>query len=135
MYRESWGRACYAGYLVCLSAKQAIATPEFILYFTSSLSYRNWLSSVFIQATIQNVSAEKYANLSLALPSILEQKMIIDYLDQQTARIDALISRIQDGIKKLKEYSTALISAAVTGKIDVRDVAEESLHGYLGEEP
>jgi restriction endonuclease S subunit len=52
---------------------------------------------------------------------MLEQRAIVAHLDHETAKIDALISRIRDGIEKLKEYSTALISAAVTGKIDVRE--------------
>jgi len=43
------------------------------------------------------------------------------HIDSETAKIDALISRIRECIEKLKEYSAALISAAVTGKIDVRD--------------
>ncbi len=59
-------------------------------------------------------------NLQVLIPPFKEQKMIAAYLDHETAKIDALISRIREGIEKLKEYSTALISAAVTGKIDVR---------------
>jgi len=54
------------------------------------------------------------------VPPLTEQQAIANYLDHETAKIDALISRIREGIEKLKEYSTALISAAVTGKIDVR---------------
>jgi type I restriction enzyme, S subunit len=42
-------------------------------------------------------------------------------IDRENASIDALIYKIQDGIEKLKEYRIALISAAVTGKIDVRN--------------
>ncbi len=38
----------------------------------------------------------------------------------ETSKIDALISKVRDGIDKLREYRTALISTAVTGKIDVR---------------
>jgi restriction endonuclease S subunit len=54
------------------------------------------------------------------IPPRSEQDAIVNYIHEETARIDALISRIREGIEKLKEYSTALISAAVTGKIDVR---------------
>jgi len=50
-----------------------------------------------------------------------EQHRIADFLDRETAKIDALISKIQEAIERLKEYRTALISAAVTGKIDVRE--------------
>ena len=59
-------------------------------------------------------------NLRHPIPSIDEQRAIADFLDRETGQIDALIKKIQESIKKLLEYRTALISAAVTGKIDVR---------------
>ena len=45
------------------------------------------------------------------------------FLDRETANIDALITKVREAIDHLKEYRTALISAAVTGKIDVRKEA------------
>jgi len=42
-------------------------------------------------------------------------------LDRETSKIDALIAKVTEAIEKLKEYRTALISAAVTGKINVRE--------------
>ncbi len=70
--------------------------------------------------SMQNISQSTILNLVIPLPDLSEQQTIVAYLDHETAKIDTLISRIRDGIEKLKEYSTALISAAVTGKIDVR---------------
>ena len=49
-----------------------------------------------------------------------EQAGIADFLDRETAKIDALIAKIQEAIERLKEYRNTLVSAAVTGKIDVR---------------
>ncbi len=121
MYRTSWGRACYAGYLIRARIDCRSALPEHVSYFTASASYWNWLTSVFSQSTIQNVNAEKYSNLFLAIPAIDEQNAIVSYLDRETAKIDELISRIREAIEKLREYSAALVSAAVTGKIDVRE--------------
>jgi len=60
-------------------------------------------------------------NAFVSIPPIEEQKQITKYLDRETAKTDALISKSREGIDKLKEYRTALISAAATGKIDVRD--------------
>ncbi|MFC2000380.1 hypothetical protein ACFLXE_06460, partial [Chloroflexota bacterium] len=54
-----------------------------------------------------------------------EQDAIVEYLDQVTAKIDALIAKIQQAIERLKEYRAALISATVTGKIDVRGGAQK----------
>jgi type I restriction enzyme, S subunit len=58
--------------------------------------------------------------LKVMVPPIEEQRAIAGYLEHETARIDALISKVGEAIEKLKEYSAGLISAAVTGKIDVR---------------
>ncbi|MEN9354245.1 MAG: Type restriction enzyme EcoKI specificity protein [Fibrobacterota bacterium] len=58
----------------------------------------------------------------VAVPSHAEQFAIVAYLDEQTARFDALMAEARRGIELLKERRTALISAAVTGKIDVREV-------------
>ena len=60
-------------------------------------------------------------NQKLPLPLIAEQRAIADYLDQKTARIDALSERAETAIERLNEYRTALITATVTGKIDVRE--------------
>lgn len=54
------------------------------------------------------------------MPDLPEQLQIADYMRNETTKIDALIVKVREGIEKLKEYRTALISAAVTGKIDVR---------------
>jgi type I restriction enzyme S subunit len=60
-------------------------------------------------------------SLAVVLPPAAEQDAIAALLDQKTAQLDALIATVREGIDKLREYRTALISAAVTGKIDVRD--------------
>lgn len=121
LYRRSWGECAYAGYLIRARLDIDVALPEFVRYFTASSSYWQWLSGTFIQATIQNVSAERYASLRIPLPPVREQRAIAAYLDQETARIDALVAKVREAIERLKELRTALIAAAVTGKIDVRE--------------
>jgi restriction endonuclease S subunit len=61
------------------------------------------------------------ARIKVQVPSRRERRAITDYLDRETAKIDALIRKAQTMIDRLQEYRTALISAAVTGKIDVRE--------------
>ncbi|HEY6541252.1 MAG TPA: restriction endonuclease subunit S, partial [Ktedonobacteraceae bacterium] len=70
--------------------------------------------------TKDGLNLDDVGNLRIVVPPLSEQKAIADHLDQEIAKIDALISKIGEAIEKLKEYSTALISAAVTGKVDVR---------------
>jgi type I restriction enzyme, S subunit len=69
--------------------------------------------------------------LSLPLPPVKEQVSILDFLDHETAKIDTLIEKAQHSIDLSKERRTALISAAVTGKIDVRNWQPPSNDGNV----
>ncbi len=120
LYNESWGVACFAGYLIKATILPSKANSKFISYFTNTTNYWQWLGSSQIQSTIENVSAEKYANLYIPMPPLQEQQAIANYLDKATDKIDTLISKATKAIDLLKEKRTALISSAVTGKIDVR---------------
>ena len=57
----------------------------------------------------------------MTVPPIEEQDAITDYLDRETRKINTLIDKARSAIDLLREHRTALISAAVTGKIDVRE--------------
>ena len=50
-----------------------------------------------------------------------EQSAIANFLDRETAKIDRMVAKVEAAIDRLREYRTALITAAVTGKIDVRE--------------
>jgi len=67
-----------------------------------------------IQATIQNVNAEKYANLWITVPPIPEQQAILAVVERDTNVLDRLISRAQREIALIREYSTRLIADVVT---------------------
>ena len=67
------------------------------------------------------LTCEFLRSLRLAFPPEEEQHTITEFLDRETAKIDALIAKIRQAIDYLKEYRTALISAVVTGKFDVRE--------------
>ena len=69
---------------------------------------------------------------TVIMPSLDEQRVVSAFLDRETARIDALMAKIQDAIAHLDEFRTALISAAVTGKIDVRATSAEASAGHGG---
>jgi type I restriction enzyme, S subunit len=90
-----------------------------------------WVSTKFIQDIVWN-SAVQAAQPNLAMedikafpcliPPLVEQRAIADYLDRETNKIDRMVAKIEEAIERLQEYRTALITAAVTGKIDVRNV-------------
>ncbi len=66
---------------------------------------------------------EHFRALRVALPPLDEQDQILAAIDRETARIDGLIAKTNRSIELLKEKRSALITAAVTGKIDVRNAA------------
>lgn len=68
-----------------------------------------------------NLSQDDLRKLKIPIPSYEEQAAIADYLDQETAKIDRLCDTVNQTIGCLKEYRTALITQAVTGKIKVTD--------------
>ena len=121
LYRRAWGECAYAGYLIRARFQTQAIESRFVRYFTASDPYWQWLNSAFIQATIQNVSAERYSSLLLSVPPREEQDAIVSYLDSQTQQIDFLKTQVNSAIERLQEYRTALITSAVMGKIDVRD--------------
>ncbi len=71
--------------------------------------------------TIDVIYSDSLREVHLAIPPIAEQQAIIGFLDRETAKIDTLIAKVGEASGRLKEYRTALISAVVTGKIDVRE--------------
>jgi type I restriction enzyme, S subunit len=130
-YQNTWGRAAYAGYLIRARLNKQIVFPNFVNHITKTIFYQQWIQSMLIQATIQNVSAEKYTSFVVPLPPLPEQQAIADYLDRETAKIDTLSAKVTTVIDRLKEYRTALISSAVTGKIDVSTELNTSVQGTV----
>jgi type I restriction enzyme S subunit len=59
--------------------------------------------------------------MRLAVPPLQEQLAIAAFLDRETAKIDKLVAQAESAIALLTERRSALISAAVTGQIDVRN--------------
>ncbi len=74
-------------------------------------------------STIPSMTQEDLHNISFATPTYDEQETIANYLDITSSKIDNLVTKSTQAIELLKEKRTALISAVVTGKIDVRDAA------------
>ena len=87
------------------------------LLISSSKSY---FEIVGTATTLIFVNREGFENLPVCLPPINEQTKIASYIGIYTTKIDTLIEKSNQAITLLKERRTALISAAVTGKIDVR---------------
>ncbi len=122
-YHESDGNCCFAGYLIRFRADKNKVNSKLLYYYTLTQAYEQWTQQIFIQATIQNISAEKYNNLIFAIPATMEeQNQIVRFLDAKCAEIDQIISANENTVQRLKEYRQSLIYEAVTGKIEVENV-------------
>ncbi|WP_431025624.1 restriction endonuclease subunit S [Halomonas sp. H5] len=93
--------------------------------FVALLAHEAWyvsqqLSSEKRGAVLGGLNSSNIATLRIALPPLNEQKKIMDTVSKRLAEMDEAICMSCDGIELLKERRSALISAAVTGKIDVR---------------
>ena len=72
-------------------------------------------------ATNNDLGLSRIANIVLAIPNIVEQNQLVDWLNRKCAKFDKLLGLAEHNVNLLQERRTALISAAVTGKIDVRN--------------
>lgn len=94
---------------------------RFTLFAMMSGYFQRQILSLSTGSTAEGLKASKLPMLWLVAAPTSEQTVIVELLDRETARVDALVSRIRDGINHFQELRSALISAAVTGKIDVRE--------------
>ena len=115
MYKSEYGRCAFAGYLIRAQINR-LNDSKFIYYYTQSSSYDEWKKQIFIQATIQNIGADRYSILEIPLPSLSEQQTIASYLDDKCSEIEKLIDVKQQKIEKLKDYKKSVIYELVTGK-------------------
>jgi len=73
-----------------------------------------------LKSAVPGVDRNDIHQIKVVVPPSNEQDNIVNYLDTQTTIFDNITSEAASAINRLTEYRTALISAAVTGKIDVR---------------
>ncbi len=89
--------------------------PKFLYYLTLTVDFERYST----QTALPSMTQIALNNLTFVVPDYEEQATIADYLDQETAKIDRLCDTANQTIGRLKEYRTALITQAVTGKIKV----------------
>lgn len=122
-YRSAHGPACFAGYLIRAKLDRKTVNPDFVILAVRSHYYWAYIQRTAIQATIENVGAERYGDFPVAVPSRDEQERIVAEVTSALSRIDLLVQKTQLSIDLLKQRRSALITAAVTGQIDLRESA------------
>lgn len=94
---------------------------RYLVYYLTNSLIKEHLLLLAGTTTIPDLNHGEFLATPFVGPPLAEQLGIVDFLDSEATKVDTLIAKIREGIEKLKEYRTALISAAVTGKIDLRD--------------
>lgn len=129
------GRACVApdlGVRMITSVDNTIlkmrsdVSPSFVAYVFSSSPWLSWIDALCrVGGGFRlRISRTMLGNIRMPIPESREQVAIANYLDHETAKIHELIAKVEAAVERLCEYRSALITAAVTGKIDVRGVGD-----------
>ena len=109
---------------VIFSSSSPNVSNKFLALLLKTSSYRDHLDiNAHGTANQASLNIDDILDFTSALPELNEQEIITNHLSQTTQKIDNLITKSTRAIELLKEKRTALISACVTGKIDVRDAA------------
>jgi type I restriction enzyme S subunit len=101
---------------VVVTPKQSVA----VRWLGEMLRAMN-LNQYSVSAAQPGLAVSAIVELRTALPPLSEQRAIVAFLDRETAKIDTLVAQAESAISLLTERRSALISAAVTGQIDVRN--------------
>jgi len=117
------GRAEVTGFQKALHRMRPLNLREHPRFMFYTLTWASSQGIFFAEGnpnTIPHLTGEKLRRYRFPQPPLPEQAAIATYLDAETAKLDALAAKVEEAIERLQEYRTALITAAVTGKIDVR---------------
>ncbi|OBQ44327.1 MAG: hypothetical protein AN484_07620 [Aphanizomenon flos-aquae WA102] len=97
-------------------------TDIFFLYHLFSSMKKQFLSTAVLNTQL-NLNVERISNIFTVIPPLKEQLQITDFLNKEMQKLDLQKAKIKEAIELLKEYRTSLITNAVTGKIDVSQIA------------
>jgi restriction endonuclease S subunit len=95
--------------------------PAFLFRCIAGPRFHSHVDFSRTDPAIPHITLKDIELFPVPVPPLAEQKAILRYVDSNAARLSALVAAVQAAIDRLSELRTALISAAVTGKIDVRE--------------
>lgn len=113
-------RLCIGQRVVLFRTDDTELDSRFAIYSIYGGAARIFIRMQSLGSTVEHFNMSEIAMLPMLVPAVEEQRAISDYLDRETAKLDQMMDKVEAAIEKLQEYRTALITAAVTGKIDVR---------------
>ena len=111
------------------------ANPRFLNYLLRHAFDQGWFDVICNKSTIAHFTVEKFEDMWAWLPDNSQQRTIADYLDRETARLDALVAEKERLLDLLAEKRRALITRAVTRGLDPNVPLRDSGISWLGEIP
>ena len=93
---------------------------RFIFWLFLSEQFSGWSVLESDRVAMPKINRDTLNELRMPVPPLTEQAAIAAYLEAETANLDALVGKVETAVERLQEYRAALITAAVSGKIDVR---------------
>jgi len=121
---EDFPKANLNQHVCILRPRKENVSPDFLHLVVSSDLIQNQIFAFENGTSREGLNFLQVGSLLVSLPSLSEQKQIVRQVREYEERIFSLSTGIENQIEKLKEYRQSLISASVTGKIDVRDEVE-----------
>lgn len=106
--------------------------PAYLSYAARESRFVETVVARSVGVSYPTVNASEIATIPVPRPPEAEQRAIADYLDRETAKLDRLIGKVETAIERLREYRSALITAVVTGKVDVRGASGETGRAAAG---
>lgn len=81
-YKESFGKALFAGYLIRFQAKVGILDAKFLNFILKSKNYQNWVLDTRSGTAQPNINAQQYSSFEIPLPSFQEQQSIVSEIEK-----------------------------------------------------
>ena len=122
VWQEQLARCLHQNHIFAVRPRRGALVSHFLAFVMNSSYGRAYFTATSKQSTnLASTNSTKLRNLPIPLPGLDEQIEIKCWTECELRRIDTLVTRVRQAVDRLNELRTALISAAVTGKIDVRD--------------
>jgi type I restriction enzyme S subunit len=131
VWRGQIANCLHQNHVFAVRPQSTMLLPEFLAYLTRSSHGREYFTFTGQRTTnLASTNVTKVGAFPVPLPPLREQQAICEHIDREMDRMDRLMTLNRDQIDKLREYRQTLISAAVTGKIDVRQARQDEQREY-----
>ena len=114
---------CSPEYIICDPINENLVFNPYYGYLLQEMARRGFIqaSCPAVRERAPRIRFSGFAEMLLPIPPLIEQKAIVNYINNKTYSIDSLIATTNKTIKLLQERRTSLITAAVTGQIKIKE--------------